>query len=136
KTIAYVRDIAHVKSGTIAGFNRQIIQLRNGLRCSVHLDVVFQRTKFDRPGWENKILGVDRIHNVRRSEPVSLKLRQVQIHLNLANFSAVRIRGRGSGNCCEKVAQKILAEIEKLLLRESLAAKTELDDRCRRSAIR
>src|SRR5579863_2893380 len=128
EAIADVSDIAHVESGTVRGFYRQIIQLRDGLRRAVHLNVVFERTELDGTGGKDQVLRIDRIHNVGRREPVRLQLRQVEIDLNLANLPAIRVRSGGSRHRRKIITQKILAQIEELLLGQSLAAQAKLDD--------
>ena len=44
KSVADMRDIAHVNRRAIYSFYRQIVQARHGLRAAVHLHHVFQRS--------------------------------------------------------------------------------------------
>ena len=83
KAVADMRNIAHVKRGTVDGLNRQVIQLRDGLRRSVHLDVVFQRADFYGAAGQDQVLRVNGIDNVIGREPIGLELRQIQIDLDL-----------------------------------------------------
>ena len=136
KSVANVRHIPHIQRRTVRGLHRQIVQLRYRLRRSVHLHVVFQRTQLDRPAGQDDVLCVHRIHNVTRLQPVRLQLWQIQVHLNLPNLPAIGIRRRRSRHRCQVGAQKILTQVEQLLLRQSLAAQSQLNNRRRRRAIR
>ena len=49
KSIADMRHVAHVNRRAIHGFDRQIVQARDGLRAAVHLHHVFQRSSFAVP---------------------------------------------------------------------------------------
>ena len=106
----------------LIGLHRQVVQFRDGLRRSVHLHVVFQRPDLDGAGGKNQVLRVDGINDVIRRKPIGLQFRQIQIHLDLANFAAVGIRRGCARHRGQIVAQKVLPKIEELLLGQSLAA--------------
>ena len=113
----------------------KIVQLRDGLRIAVHLDLVFQRSNLGGPRGKNQVLRAERIHDVVGGKSVGLKSREVQIDLDLAYFAAIGVRGRGTGHSRELRAQEVVSEIEKLLLGQRLAAQAQLDDRCRGGGI-
>ena len=136
KSIADMRHIAHVESRTVCSLYGKIIQLRNLLWRSIHFNAVLNGAELHGSGGENDVLSIDRTHNIVGREPVLLQLRQVQIHLDLAQFSPVRIRRCGAGHGREIGAQEVLAEIEQFLLRQSLAAQAQLNNGSGRCAIR
>ncbi len=119
KAVADVGHVAHVERGAVAGLHRQIVQLGDGLRRAVHLHVVFQRAELDGSGGKNQILRIDGVDDVDRGKVVGLQLRQVQIHLDLPDLSAVRIRRGRALHRGQRVAQEVLAQIEELLLGQS-----------------
>ena len=65
-----------------------------------------------------------------------MQSRQIEIHLDLAYFAAVGVRCRGARHGRQLRAQKVIAQIKELLLRQCLAAQAQLDDRSRGGGIR
>ncbi len=90
ESVADMRHIAHVQRRPIRRLDREIVQLRNRLRSSIHLNVIFERPHLHRSRRQNNVLRVDRVHDVGRREAVRLQLRQVEINLDLAQLSSVR----------------------------------------------
>src|ERR1035437_263558 len=131
EAVADVGHIAHIDGRSIHGLDRKFVQFRDGLGIAIHLDLIFQRTYLCGAGRKNQVLRVERIHDVIGRKAVGLKSRQVEVYLNLAYFAAVGVRRRRTGHRCQLRAQKVLTEIEKLLLRQCLAAQAKLDNRGR-----
>ncbi len=109
KTVANVGHIAQVNRRAIHRLHRQIVQLRDGLRTAVHLDLVFQRSDLGRPAGSNQVLRVDGVDDVGGRKPVGLQPRQVEINLHLAYLAAVGIGHGRAMHRCQLVAQEVLA---------------------------
>ena len=129
KAIADVRDIAHVDGGAVYGFHRQIVQLSNGLRRAVHLDLIFQRADLGRARRRNQVLRVESADDVVRRQSIGLQAGNIEIDLDLANLAAIGIGHGCAVHGRQLRAQEILAQVEELLLRQGLAAESKLHDR-------
>ena len=134
--VADVSNVAHVQCGAVEGFHRKVVEFRDGLRSSVHLDAVLELAHLDGAGGQNNVLRVDGVDDVVGLEAKGLELGQVEIDLNLRNLAAVGIGGSRAGNRGQIVAKEVLAEIEELLLSECFAAEPELNNGSSGCAIR
>ena len=129
KAVADMRHVAHVERGAVDGLHRHVVQPGDGAPAAVHLHVVFQRAQFDGSGGKNQVLRIDGVDDVEGRKIVGLQLRQVEVHLDLPDLSAVRV-GRGAArDGGQEVPQKTFAQVEDLLLGQNLAAEAELNDR-------
>ena len=72
---------------------------------------------------------IDGVHDVHRGEALSLERRRIDIDAHEALLSAVGERRRGAGHGSKLRADKIVTEIEKLLLAERVAGQADLNDR-------
>ena len=122
-------DVLHVNRRAIHGLDRQIIQFLDGLRAAVHLYVVLKHPELCSARRENQILRIDGIYDVHRGKPFGLQGRRIDINAHNALFAAVRKWRGGAGYSRKLRADKIIAEIEKLLLAERVAGQADLDDR-------
>ena len=81
------------------------------------------------PAGSNQVLRVDGVDDVAGRKSVGLQPRQVEINLHLAYLAAVGIGHGRAVHGRQLGAQKVLAQVEQLLLRQGLAAEAELHDR-------
>ena len=135
EAVADVRHVLHVDGGAVDGFDRQVVEFLNGLRAPVHLDVVFERAELGRACGKNQVLRIHRADDVHGREAFGLQRGGVNVHADDALLSAVRKR-RGSARDGGKLrADKIVAEIEELLLAHGVAGEPNLNDGHRRGGI-
>src|SRR6202007_598676 len=109
-------------------FHRQIVELRDGLRAAVHLHVVLERPELRGAGGENQVLRVNRIYDINSRKPFGLKCGRIDIDADQALLAAVGERSGRTRYGRQLRADKIIAEIEKLLLAERIAGQADLDD--------
>ena len=116
KPVAHVGHVAYIDGGAVHGLHRQLVQLGDGLRRAVHLDLVFQRPDLRRARGQDQILRVDRIDHIDRRKPVGLQAGHVEIDLDLTLLAAVGPRNGQAGHGDQLRAQLVGAEVEQLLL--------------------
>ena len=122
-------DFPHVNRRAIDRLDREIVEFLDGLRAAVHLHVVLKSAKFCSARRENQVLRADGVDDVNGRKPLSLERRWIDIHADDALLATVG-EGRGSTRHGRQLrADKVVAEIEKLLFAESTAGQADLDDR-------
>ncbi len=109
KAVADVGHIAHINGRAIHRLDRQIVQIRDGLRTAVHLDLIFQRPDLGSAARSDQVLRVNGIDNVVGRKSVGLEPRQIEINLDLAYLAAIRIGHGRAMHRCQLAAQKVLA---------------------------
>ena len=113
------------------GLQRQVVQLRDALRATVQVHVVFQRADLGGTAWQHKVLRVDGIDHIERRKTTRLERRGVDVHHDRAHLAAI---GQGHARAlygCKARADEVVAEIVKLLLLKRLAREGELQNRHR-----
>ncbi len=128
ETVADMSDVAHVGRGAIDGFHGQVVEFVYGLRAAVHFDGVFKRAHFCGAGRKDQVLRGDGVDDIHRGKAVRLKGGRIGIHGNEALFAAVREWSCRAGNRRQLRTDKVVAEVEELLLAERIARESDLND--------
>ena len=128
ETVADVGDVAQISCGAVDRFYRKVVQLVDALRAAVHFHGVFELAEFCGAGGKNQVLIGDGVDDVHGRKAVRLESRGIRINRDEALFAAVRKRSCRALDGCELRANKIVAEIEELLLAQRVASEAELDD--------
>ena len=119
--VAHVGHIANVDRGGSYILDRQIVQLSDLDRRTIHVDFVLVVANLRGARRQNQILKVDGVHHVVRRKTLGLQGVGIQIDLNLALFAAVGVRNRRSGNADQPGADEVQANVAELLLGKALA---------------
>ena len=70
---------SHVDGGAIDGFDRQVVQLFNGLRGAVEFHLILDGAHFDGARGQQEILCIDGVDDVRGRKTFGLQSLRVQV---------------------------------------------------------
>jgi hypothetical protein len=130
-----MRDVAQIDGAAVDDAYGDVVQFLDGERIPIEADVVFGAADFRGAGRKDHVLRVDRIHDVGRREPLREELLRVDVHHDLADFSAVRDRHGRALDRGELRTNEVQSEVVQLLLGEPLAAQAQLHDGHRRRVV-
>ena len=121
-------DIAKVDCRAVHLLDRDVVELldRRGLRVHAHNILAAADLRIARG--HREVLGVDRVGDVGRREAVSKQRRRVDVHHDLAVFSAIRRRQGQAGDRGERLANPVQRIVIKLLLVQRVGRQAELQD--------
>ncbi len=125
--------VLHVDGRAIDGFNRKIVQFRDGLRASVHLHVVFERAKLRCAGGKDEVLRIHGVDDVDGGKTFCLESGGINIDADDALLAPVREGRGGARHGGQLRADKVISGVEKLLFAERVASQANLDNRHGRS---
>jgi hypothetical protein len=129
KAVANIADIPDVYHGAIYLADWQVIERLPFQGAAVQAHVVFPVSDFFGAGWEDQILGVEGIVDVRWREALGVKLGEIEVDHDLALLPAIGERELSALDLGEWDADEIEAIIEKLRFVKGLAAEGDLEDR-------
>src|SRR5258708_25468992 len=118
KSVENVSAVLHVKRSAVDGLAREIVELLDGLRAAIYLHAVLQGAELRSARRENQVLRTDGVYDINGRKPLSLERRWIDIHADDALLATVGEGRGGTRHGGELRADKIVAEIEKLLLAE------------------
>src|ERR1019366_4468367 len=111
KAVANVGDVTQVNRRAVHRLDRQVVQIGDGLRTAVHLDLIFQRPDLGRAAGSNQVLRVNGVDDVGGREPVGLQPWQVEVNLDLAYLAAIGVGHGRAVDGRQLSAQKILPQV-------------------------
>ncbi len=122
-------DIADEDGGSARGLDGHCVDLLDHWDLTVGVDVVILRADTDVAGWEDQIRFVDRMDDVHDGELVCFEFHWIDVDLNLAILSAIRLWHRCAGDIRHLIADGELGEIFELGLVKALAFERDQADR-------
>jgi hypothetical protein len=102
-----VRDIANVNHRVVYLFDWQIVQRLQKFRAGVQPHIVFAVANFLGAGWEDDVLGIERIADVRWGKSFAEKFLRIDIDHDLARLSTVWERDLRALDGCQLCADEI-----------------------------
>ena len=123
--MGYVTDVNH---RSVDGFDRQIAHGFDQGGGIVEIDRIFKGADFLGADRSNQVLGGQRVGDVLPGQAAGPHRLGVDVDLNLAKFTAERIRHCRARHGDDGDAHEVKAKVEQGLLRQALAGKGELND--------
>ena len=121
--------------GAVDEFDRDVVEVLDGGRHRVGADGELGVADLGRAGRQRQVLGIDRIDNVDRREPLGLKLQRIDIDHDLAVLAAGRGRKRDAVDGRELLPQAVDAVVVELLLIERVRGQPDLQHRNARGVV-
>ena len=133
--VADRRHVANVDHAAVDHLDRQIAQRTDVGRRVVELDRVLEAADLLRTDGIDQILSVKGIGNILGGQAAGVQRRCIEIDLDLPRLAAIGIRQSRPRHCDEAGADHIETEVGEVLLRQTLAAERQLQNRNGRCVI-
>ena len=124
-----MRDVTQVTGGSVDGFDRQTVQLGDGVRRAIHLDREFGLANFGRARRQGQVLGVDGGNDVIGCQAIGLQRGRVQIDGDGAAFATIRVGHGGPRDGHQAGAQEVDRRVEQGRLGQGRAGQAQLNHR-------
>src|SRR5271154_280906 len=127
--VVNLADVLYEYGCPVRHLDRNIVEIIDGRGGRVGLNRILLVTNFCGAGGKRQILSIDRIHYVKRGQPLGEQLRRIEINHDLAIFSARRRRKRDPRYRGQLLADSIDAVVIELLLAERIGTQAYLKHR-------
>ncbi len=129
EAVANMCNVANKDGSAVDHLDWRVIQFVNFVRAAVDLDVVLELPHLGRARWQDQVLIADGVSYVRRRQSFRLQSLGIQVYLDLALLTAIRVGNRRAFYGDQLWAKEVLSEVIEFLLGESLSGEGQLKDR-------
>jgi hypothetical protein len=128
ESVGDIGDVVHVDGRAVLRFYRDVVDLVDGVRRTIHLDVVLGGAELRGAGGQDEILRADSVDDVHRRQALGLQCGDIHVDGDLALLAAVGPRHRCPGDGGHLATNEVGCVVEQLLLGEPLAFHADLQN--------
>ena len=133
--VVHLADILEEHRLPVGVFDRNVIEVGDGHGHRIGAHRVLRVADLGETRRQGQVLGIDRVHHVRRGQASGLKLERVDVDHDLPVLAAVRGRKGHARHRGKLLAQVVEPVIVELLLVEAVGGEAELQHRNARGVV-
>ncbi len=121
-----VGDVSHIDHRAVDGLDREIAEFLDLQRRVVELHGIFEQADFFRAHRRDQVLRSQRVGDVLAGQAERLQRGRIEVDLDLPLLTAIGVGDRCAGDCDQRRAQLVDAEVGEVLFGQAFARQREL----------